>query len=87
MPRLVAGNPDGGGRGIAENIVGKPDDIGSGVKMVCQVAADPFNADISHAMGGQNPTGGLRAGKPPGGKLAGILLKGGIDIGAGPQGQ
>ena len=87
VTRLVAGNADGGGGGAAVDLIRQADHIGPGVVVVGELAADPLNAHVPDTVGVQYPLGGLRAGEVPPGELGGIFLKGGIDIGAGPQGQ
>ena len=83
----MAGNADGGGGGVVVNAIGKADDVGFGIIVVCQIAADPLDADTMDAVSPQHPLGGLRAGELPQGILLGIALEGGIDVGAGPQGK
>ena len=87
VARFMAGNADGGGGGVVVNAIGKADDVGFGIIVVCQIAADPLDADAVDAIGPQHPLGGFRAGELPQGILLGVFFKGGIDVGAGPERQ
>ena len=85
MSCLVAGNADCSSGGIVINILRKTDHIGSGVIMVCQLPADPFNPHALYAVVAQNPLGSLRSGDSSDRHLLRILAESGIDVAAGPQ--
>ena len=85
VPRFMAGNADGGGGGAAVDVIGEADDVGSGVVMVCQIAADAFDPHTGDTVGREYLGCGLGSGEPPAGILLGIALEGAVHIGAGPQ--
>ena len=87
MAGFVGCNADGRYGSGAVDRVGKPDHIGFGIVMICQIAADPLDPDTPDTVGRQYPLSGFRTGEAADGIDLGIFIEGGLDRGTGEHRQ